>query len=158
MASNIVELMEHVHDIQNRLDRIERERNATCYRCNEKGHYASTCSKKIDQPLTCFRCHEPGHFVASCPKPSVCYSCQEPGHFAASCPKKDDACSMIPEASDVQTAASQTDSDIELLEFVAASENKPKKRKRSKKACNVCPKEPECKQAVKKRKSSNKEQ
>ena len=121
MASNTLELMEHVQAIQKRLNRLEKEIKATCYRCNEKGHYASTCNKKIDQPLTCFRCHEPGHFVAACPKLSNCSDGYNPNN------------ENMQKGLDGQgDAANQTD-------VVETSETKIKKRKRTVKACKLIP-------------------
>ena len=46
--------------------------NVECYKCHQKGHYASECAGKapgFKQELACFRCGKPGHMVKDCPIP-----------------------------------------------------------------------------------------
>ncbi|KAF3940617.1 hypothetical protein ABW19_dt0209943 [Dactylella cylindrospora] len=53
-----------------------------CRKCNEEGHYASSCPNQ-----KCTSCGEKGHSAGSCPTPK-CSICKTDGHIAFNCPDK----------------------------------------------------------------------
>jgi hypothetical protein len=56
--------------------KTDKEATAECFYCQEKGHYATDCPKKIARgkerakKTTCFRCGKLGHFARDCPERS----------------------------------------------------------------------------------------
>lgn len=67
--------------------------NLTCFKCNEKGHYANECpTKKSINSVICYKCNEKGHYSNDCVNQKniasiMCYKCNEKGHYAINCPE-----------------------------------------------------------------------
>lgn len=59
---------------------VERLAPAKCYRCQNYGHYASSCKSETDMSGKCLKCGEDGHKIKLCTNEAFCSACKIKGH------------------------------------------------------------------------------
>lgn len=68
---------------------VERLVPVKCYRCQNYGHYASSCNSEEDMSSKCLKCGHDGHKIKECENEPFCSACKKKGHTSSEmiCPK-----------------------------------------------------------------------